>query len=180
MRAMKSGQGTKRAVKKRHLLVFPLLFLAAAGAGCLFFGCRPSPDFDALRREILDLHLKTVDAHWKKDPGFFTAHMADGYFAVQNGKVRRPSRKDIAAEYERYLATTTFTEYRDLQEPLVGFSRDGSVAWSVVQVKVAGSERAETGPENKFDLVWAWITLYERKDGRWIWLGEASTFKPVD
>jgi len=177
---VKSGQGTKRAMKKRYLLVFPLLSLATAGAGCLFFSCRPSPDFNALRREILDLHLKTIAAHWKKDPGFFTAHMADGYFAVQKGEVRRPTRQEIAAEYERYLGTTTFTEYRDLQEPLIGFSKDGSVAWSVVRVKVAGSQREGTGPASEFDLVWAWITLYERKDGRWVWLGEASTFKPAE
>ena len=164
----------------RPLFVFSLLLLVTAGLGLLFFRCRPSPDFEALRQEILDLHQKTIDAHWKKEAGFFTAHMGDGYFAVQNGEIRRPTRQDIAAEYERYLDTTTFKEYRDLQEPLVGFSKDGSVAWSVVRVKVAGSERAGTGPEKEFDLVWAWTTLYERKDGRWVWLGETSTFKRAD
>ena len=167
-------------MKDRLLLVFSLLFLVTAGLGLLFFRCRPSPDFEALRREILDLHRKTIDAHWKKDAGHFAAHMADGYFAVQKGEIRRPTRQEIAAEYQRYLATTTFTEYRDLEEPLIGFSKDGSVAWSVVRVKVAGSERAASGAEKGFDLTWAWITLYERKDGRWTWLGEASTFKPAD
>ena len=167
-------------MKHRLPLIFSFLFLVTAGLGPLFFHGRPSPGFSALRQEILDLHHKTIDAHLKKDPGFFTEHMAEGYFAVQNGEIRRPTREDAAGEYARYLATTTFTEYRDLQEPLVGFSKDGSIAWSVVRVKVAGSERAETGPERDFDLVWAWVTLYERKDGRWIWLGEASTFKEAD
>jgi hypothetical protein len=95
-----------------------------------FAGCRPSPDFDALRREILDLHQKTIDAHWKKDAGFFTQHMGEDYFAVENGEIRHPTREDIASEYERYLSTTPFTEYRDVREPMVGFSKDGSMAWS--------------------------------------------------
>jgi len=164
-------------MKNRPLFVFSFLVLVTAGLGLLFFRCRPSPDFDALRQEILDLHQKTIDAHWQKDAGFFPGHMGDEYFAVQNGEIRRPTRQDIAAEYERYLATTTFTEYRDLQEPLIGFSKDGSVAWSVVRVKVAGSERDEAGAAKDFDLVWAWITLYERKGGRWIWLGESSSYK---
>ena len=162
----------------RHLqLGLSVFVLMAVGLPIGFIRCRPNPDFDALRKEILGLHQQTIDAHWKKDVGFFTQHMAEDYFAVQNGEVRKPTHEEIAAEYERYLATTTFTEYRDLQQPVVGFSKDGSIAWSIVQVKVAGRERAESGAENPFDLTWAWITLYERKGEGWIWLGEASNFK---
>jgi hypothetical protein len=150
------------------------------GVICLVFllaGCRPSPDFGELRKEILRLHQETIDAHWKKDPAFFAKHMAEDYFAVQNGEIRKPTREEIVAEYKSYLASATFTEYRDLREPIVGFSKDGSMAWSIVQVKVAGRERDESGGESDFDLTWAWITLYGREKGRWIWLGEASNFK---
>lgn len=42
--------------------------------------------------------------------------------------------------------------------------KDGSIAWSIVQVKVAGRDRDESGTEKDFDLIWAWVTLYERKD----------------
>jgi len=149
----------------------------AVGLTIVIIRCRPSPDFGELRREILDLHQQTIDAHWKKDVGFFARHMADDYFAVQNGEIRNPNREEIEAEYERYLTTTTFTEYRDLREPIVGFSNDGSIAWSIVQVKVAGRDRNESGAEGDFGLTWAWITLYGRKGGRWVWLGEASNFK---
>jgi len=140
-------------------------------------GCQPSPDFEALRKEILDLHQQTIDAHWKKDAAFFTKHMADDYFAVKNGEILNPTREETAAEYEHYLTNTTFKEYRDLRQPIVGFSKDGSVAWSIVQVKVAGRDRDESGAESDFDLTWAWITLYGRREGRWIWLGESSSFK---
>jgi hypothetical protein len=165
---------------RAKLLFFLLGIASAAGVGALVLRGRPSPDFDALRREILDLHQQTIAAHWKKDARFFPEHTADGYFAVQNGEVRHPSRKETAANFERYLSTTTFTEYRDLREPIIGFSKDGSVAWCVVQVKVAGRDRDESGAESPFDLTWAWITLHEKQDGRWIWLGESSGYKRTD
>lgn len=156
---------------------FSSRILLTAGFAVSCFCCRPAPDFDALRREILDLHRQMIEAHWRKDARFFPEHIADGYFAVQNGEVRRPTREEMTAEYERYLSTTTFTEYRDLREPIIGFSKDGSLAWCVVQVNVSGRERGDSGVESPFDLTWAWITLYEKKEGRWQWLGESSSYK---
>lgn len=164
-------------MKKSILLKWPGIALVALGLAVIFGRCRTAPDFEALKRQILDLHQQTIDAHWKKDAGFFARHMAEGYFAVQNGEIRKPTREEITAEYERYLEATTFKEYRDLQQPVVGFSKDGSIAWSVVQVKIAGGEMDESGEENDFDLTWAWITLYERRGDDWVWLGEASNFK---
>jgi hypothetical protein len=165
------------AMKNHRRLTLLSFTLSTVSLAMFSIRCRPSPDFEALKREILNLHQQTIDAHMKKDTGFFSRHMADGYFAVKDGEVRHPSRQDVASEYERYLATTAFTEYRDMREPIVGFSKDGSVAWSIVQVKVAGRDRAESGQEKDFDLTWAWITLYGRKGDRWIWLGESSSFK---
>ena len=76
-----------------------------------------------------------------------------------------------------YLNNTTFTEYRDLQEPIIGFSKDGSVAWSIVQVKVAGKRTIENGAERDLDFTCAWITLYERQGDKWLRLTEVSNFK---
>ncbi len=154
---------------------WPGFALLALGLAVVFGRCRSSPDFEALERQILNLHKQTIDAHWNKDAGFFARHMADDYFAVQNGEIHKPKREEITAEYERYLETATFKEYRDLRQPVAGFSKDGSIAWSIVQVKVAGRDRDESGAEKDFDLTWAWITLYKMRGDRWAWLGEASS-----
>lgn len=135
------------------------------------------PDLDAWREEILALHQRTIDAHWNKDARFFADHMADGYFALKKGEVLHPTREETVREFEDYLGRTAFTEYRDLRPLEVGFSKDGSIAWSIAQVKVAGRDRSGPDSGREFALVWAWITLYEREDGRWIWLGESSSFR---
>jgi hypothetical protein len=143
----------------------------------LFVACRPAPNFDTLRKEILDLHQKTIDAHWKKDVEFFTKDISDDYFSAGNGEIRNPAKEEITSQFERYLQGTTFTEYRDVREPIIRFSKDGSMAWSLVQVRVAGRSQAEFGTERDFDTTWAWITLYERQGDGWVRLGEVSNLK---
>jgi hypothetical protein len=109
----------------------------------LVVGFRPSPDFDALRREILSLHQKTSDAHWKKNVEFFVKDISEDYFSVGNGEMRNLGREEITSQFERYLHSTMFTEYRDVREPIVGFSKDGSMAWSVART-IPVSRRAFT------------------------------------
>ncbi len=139
--------------------------------------CQLSPDFEALRLEILELHKATIDAHWQKNVDFFVKDMAKDYLFVQNGEIQRPQKDEITTKMSDYLNNTTFTEYRDLQEPIIGFSKDGSVAWSIVQVKVAGKRRMDDGTERDLDFTCAWITLYERQGDKWIRLAEVSNFK---
>ncbi|UCE19995.1 MAG: nuclear transport factor 2 family protein [Gemmatimonadota bacterium] len=142
-----------------------------------FIGCQSRPDVEALRSEILNLHKTLIDAHWNKDIDFFTENISEDYFSVGNGEIRKPTKEEITTQVTNYLDNTTFTEYRDLREPIIGFSNDGSVAWSLVQVKVAGKRTTEEGTERDLDFTCAWITLYERQDNTWLRLGEVSTFK---
>jgi hypothetical protein len=76
--------------------------------------------------------------------------------------------EEMRASFSSYLNGTTFTEYRDLREPIIGFSDDGSVAWSVVRVKVAG-RTMDDGSERDLDFTCAWITLYRRMEDQYEW-----------
>jgi hypothetical protein len=97
--------------------------------------------------------------------------------SVGRGEIRNPTKGEITAQFSNYLNNTTFTEYRDLREPIINFSNDGSIAWSVVQVKVAGKRIMDDASERDFDDTWAWITLYKRQSDKWIRLGEVSNRK---
>jgi len=141
------------------------------------FGCQSNPDFDVLRSEILDLHKSTIDAHLNKNVDFFVQDLAEDFMSVSNGEIHYPPKEEIRSKFSSYLTNTTFTEYRDLTEPIIGFSKDGSFAWSVVQVKVAGKRTMDDGSEGDLDFTCAWITLYERQENKWIRLGEVSNFK---
>lgn len=140
-------------------------------------GCQSGPDFEKLRSEILELHQQTNAAHGRKDVGFFIKDISDDYFSVGHGEIRRPSKEEITSQFASYLNNTSFTEYRDLETPITGFSKDGTLAWLVGKIKVAGKQTAENGVVRDMEFVCAWVTLYERKGDRWIRLGEVSSFK---
>ena len=140
-------------------------------------GCGSSHDPDSSREEILSLHREGIRAHFDKDTGFFIRDISDDYFSVGGGKIRHPSREDIEKNFRDYLTSTTFSRYEDLEEPVIGFSDDGSLAWSIVRVKVEGRRSVSPDSTRALDFTCAWITLYRREGDRWIRLGEVSSFE---
>jgi hypothetical protein len=130
-----------------------------------------------LRLEILELHKKEINAHWNKDIDFFVSDISQNYMSVAGEDAHRPSREEIRSQFSTYLNNTTFTKYEDVFEPIIGFSKDGSLAWVILQIKVEGQRMMEEGAEVELDFTCAWITLYEREDDRWIRLVDVSTFK---
>ncbi len=141
------------------------------------FACSPVPDHEALLQELRDLHAAGIEAHLSADVDFFTRDLAADYFSVGGGDIRRPTREEIAERFAGYLGGTTFSVYEDLQDPLVGISDDGSLGWALVQVQVMGERRGDDEQPRPVDFVCAWITLYRRDEGRWIRLGDVSSFR---
>ncbi|MCP4538135.1 MAG: nuclear transport factor 2 family protein [Chloroflexi bacterium] len=130
-----------------------------------------------MKSEILALHQALIDAHLNKDVDFFVQDLSDEYMSISRGEILKPTKEEILARFDSYLNNTEFTEYRDLCEPIIGFSRDGSIAWSIVQVKLVGQCTMDDGSASDIDSTWAWITLYERQGDKWIRLLEVSNSK---
>ena len=134
---------------------------------------------DALRAELRDIHQAGLQAHLQGDAQFFTRDMAEPYHSVSRGDINQPTVAQTEAMFSRYLGTTQFSQYEDLQEPVIGLSDDGTVGWIMAQVAVAG-EQAQGDEKLPISFVSAWLMLYRRVDGRWLRIGDASTFKEPD
>ena len=153
-----------------------LPFVAIIALGII--GCQRSFDSEQAHAEILELHRSFIEAHLAEDVSALTRPIPDDYLFVANGDVRTLNGNDVQNNFERYFDTTTFSHYKDTDEPIVGFSKDGTLAWAIVQVRVAGTTHRESGPDSPFDTQWAWITLYERRDGEWSRISDVSTNRP--
>jgi hypothetical protein len=79
---------------------------------------------------------------------------------------------------QRYFDATTFSVYEDIEEPIIGFSRDGTLAWAIFQVRVAGGGSGASASAQAFDTQWAWLTLYERRKDGWARIADVSTDRP--
>lgn len=146
----------------------------------VLFSCKTNPDQEAMEKEILKLHRDMIDAHINKNADFFIKDIADNFMQVQRGEINYPSRPELKAKFDEYLDNTTFTKYEDLREPIVKVSKDGSLAWCIVQMKIEGVQKADNDSIDELDFVCAWITLYEKRGRKWIRLGEVDNFKPGD
>lgn len=156
-----------------HALVGVLGFLVAGG-------CCGTPDLEQSRLEILALHQSLIQAHLDKDAAFLARPTAEDYLSVARGEVRPMTAADVEAMLAPYLAQTEFSHYEDVAEPIVGVSDDGSLAWSIVQVRVAGTRTGGGGEAQDFDTLWAWLTLYRRDGDEWQRIADVSTNRPFD
>ena len=138
----------------------------------------PTPDFEAFHREIRAYHDAFIDAHVRNRPEFLVQDLADDYVNVSRGELLRRTKEEILETFADYLGHTTFSEYRLLEEPTIGFSDDGSVAWSTFRLKVVGIRRMPDGSEASFDSTWGCLVLFGRRGDRWVRVAEASSRKP--
>jgi ketosteroid isomerase-like protein len=140
--------------------------------------CQDQFDPDKGHAEILALHQGFIDAHLRKDASSLAAPIPDDYLFVANGGVDTQNAEDVRENLQSYFDATTFSHYADTDEPIIGFSKDGTLAWAIVQVRVAGTSHRDPEADREFDTQWAWITLYERRNDEWSRIADVSTNRP--
>jgi len=149
------------------LAVFTLLCAAPAA---------PTPtDADLLRA----LHEKVLRAHRSSDVELILEDEPEDYVVAGRGEITRPTRDERRTRMGAYLSSTKFEEYRDLVEPIVTVSADGTLGWVVVQVQARGVQTPKPGETQPLQFVSAWIELYAKREGRWYRVGNVSNFKPA-
>ena len=134
----------------------------------------PARDVDMLRA----LHAKTMRAHKESNAALLLEDQAPDMLIVNRGAVTRPTLDERRASFGSYLGRTVFSEYRDLVEPIVKVSDDGTLGWVIVQVAARGVQTAEDGKKKPIEFVSAWVELYEKRNGRWYGIGNVSNFRP--
>lgn len=154
--------------------------LAAVLGLVIAAGCCHRPDLEQRRQELLDLHRSLIEAHLAGDAAALAEPTADDYLSVARGEVVPMTAAEVEQRLAPYLAGTEFSHYRDVAEPIVGISDDGSLAWSIVQVRVAGTRSGEDGESYEFDTRWAWLTLYRRHGDGWQRIADVSTNRPFE
>lgn len=79
----------------------------------------------------------------------------------------------MATPFSGALAAARFDRWDDVESPRSGVSADGTMAWLVEVVALAG-----TRGEARFEDRTARLTVFEKRDGRWRRVVNASTTAP--
>lgn len=130
------------------------------------------------REELRALHEKVLRAHRESNVELLLEDEAEDYVVASRGEVTRPTLAERRGFLGPYLRATTFTEYKDLTDPIVTTSADGTLGWVVVQVRARGTQTGEAGEKRPLEFVSAWIELYQKRNGKWYRTGNVSSFRP--
>jgi hypothetical protein len=128
---------------------------------------------------LLALHEEVLRAHRESNIDLLLAAEEDDYVVANRGEVTTPDRKARRQGLGPYLQQTRFSKYADKVPPIVKVSSDGSLGWVIVQVEARGEQTTSTGAVEPIEFVSAWIELYEKRNGRWVRVGNVSNFKPI-
>lgn len=155
--------------------------MAARGGLCLAVLAAFLPPPAALAESDADvlkgLHAKVMQAHRESNVELILENDAQEYVVASRGEISRPTPADRRARLGPYLRRTVFQEYRDLVEPIVSVSSDGTLGWVVVQIQARGIQTSDAGAKEPIEFVSAWIELYRKRDGVWYRVGNVSNFK---
>ena len=135
-------------------------------------------DLERERAALLRQHQLDREAHFKRDARALVNGFAAETVYVRDGRVERRTKADNLRRVEKYFASAEFSEWDDLEPPVIRISPDGKMAWMIVRMKAKYTHTDEKGEKRAKEFVCAWLSTYEKQDGRWLHVANASTFRP--
>jgi ketosteroid isomerase-like protein len=130
------------------------------------------------KAELLALHQSDRRAHFNRDVEAILAAIGPDFTYVRNGKIKAMSRDDVRKQFTEYFHGAEFSAWDDLEPPIVRASPDGQMGWMIARVRVAYTKTGADGKKSRDDSVIAWMSVYEKRDGKWFHVANASTFEP--
>jgi hypothetical protein len=119
---------------------------------------------------LLAVHELTRRSFIEADAELIAPHIGERELAISDGRVREETFDEWRERFGGALRAATFERWDDLEPPRCGVSADGTMAWLVEVVEMAGSRGGKS-----FQSRSARLTVFEKRDGRWRRVVNAST-----
>jgi hypothetical protein len=124
-------------------------------------------DLASEKAAILELHNAQRDYHFNKDSIAFANQLSDNFISVNKGLVSSPKRTKTISRYHDYFSSVEFLKWDDVSEPIIKFSDDGSMAYTVVDKIVTTYYKDGHGNLIEDETHFAWTTIYKKYENEW-------------
>lgn len=135
-------------------------------------------DAETAKAELLALHQADRRAHFHHDVDALVGSLPPEFIYVRDGKIQRQTKADLRKRFTEYFQGAEFSAWDDLEPPIIHASPDGQMGWMIVRVRIAYSKTDAAGTRTQEQSVIAWMSVYEKHEGRWVHVANASTFEP--
>lgn len=127
--------------------------------------------------ELLRMHEEQKTAHLTYNAELMVGDSPKRPITVQRGNVTKRTRAEDLARFKAYFGSFKFLEWEDIAPPVIRISKDGTMATKIVQKRVRGISKDKDGKEVTEHVVYAWLEVLEKIDGKWRLVTIASTEK---
>lgn len=159
---------------KPKLLIIPLIIFIVSCSNKNGF------DKDAETKAILELHNLQRDYHFNKDSISFANQFSKDFISVNKGVISKPEKSEMISRYNSYFSAVEFVKWDDVTEPIIRFSEDGTLAYTIVDKIVKVTNKDSTGETVESETHFAWITIYKKYGNEWKIDCVTSTEKPIE
>lgn len=126
---------------------------------------------------LLHLHRSALQAHLDKDAGAFLAAYASQWYDVRTAGIRLRTKEEALPAIDQYFRRTHFADIREVTAPIIHLSADASMAWVVGEMRVRASQEVADEKERDFSFRCAWVSIFEKHEGEWAQVVDASFFQ---
>jgi len=157
--------------------VFPLIIVLL-----IFTSCTKTKMIDKSeeKSKILKLHNAQRDYHFNKDSIAFANQLSDNFISVNRGLISSPKKEETISRYNGYFSSVEFVKWDDVTEPIIRFSEDGRMAYTVVDKIVSLTYKDQIGNTVEGKTHFAWTAIYKKYGEQWKIDCITSTEKPAD
>lgn len=129
------------------------------------------------KARLLQLHKNALQAHFEKDAGTFLAGYASQWYDVRNAGIRLRTKEEALPSIEQYFQRTHFSDITEITAPIIHLSTDASMAWVIGEIRVRATQDVSDEKERDFSFRCTWVSIYEKHEGEWAQVVDASSFQ---
>ncbi len=156
------------------LFTFLMLFSCTSNQSPKIF------DKEKATQEILGLHQLQKEFHFQKKATEFANLLSENHISVNRGVVSSPSVEENTVRFQDYFNKVEFVKWDDIKPPVIRFSDDGSIAYTIVEKEVINKYKNDEGKEIQESTVFSWVAIYKKYGTDWKIDCVASTNLPSE
>lgn len=150
----------------KRALIITLIFLLCL-ITFLTFANTKKVNLELERQQILKLHNAQRDYHFNKDSIAFANQLSHDFISINKGKISSPKQSETITRYNGYFSSVEFLKWDDVTEPIIKFSDDGTMAYTIVDKIVTLTYKDENGNTVKDETHFAWTAIYKKYGDNW-------------
>lgn len=137
-------------------------------------------DEEAERAKILALHHAQRNYHVNKHADSLAQLLSEDVISVNRGLIYRPTYEENKNRFTNYFNQVEFIKWDDIDPPIIRFSKDGHLAYTVVHKEVLLKVADENGKEVQERTEFSWLAIYAKHGEEWKIDCMASTNLPSE